>query len=127
MTYISSKDGSEYRAGKTTSTIMAKVYPSIVEDFIRNSFFVPIDAMRSSNWEVKPIRVITGQQFDVLRHAVHKQHNADVKLVLEGASPHMLVNAKHVGVSERNNSANCETILVCKLWYGRIGNQEQGL
>lgn len=106
------------------TTVLRSEYPDWQLDFIRSSFYLPLEVLRDSRFAIAPIRVITGDQYSILAKLSAAGDCATIGLTNDGASKRMLENAKQVGISERTIAATKETILVAKIWYGRSGNKE---
>lgn len=101
--------------------LMTSEYIGWELDFLQNSFYLPKQVLRNSKYEVKPIRVITGQQYAELV-TLTTQSSRFVVIINEGANHRMLQKAVAVGVSER--VADGWTYLICKIWYGNRAGKE---
>lgn len=80
-------------------------------DFLRNSFYLPVQILKDPAFAVNPIVVITGAAF---------KREYEFTATCEGANCDMLVSAKSVGISTREIIATGERIIIAKIWYGRI-------
>lgn len=85
------------------------------DEFIRNSFYLPVDVLTSDKFKIESIKITSGQE---LRNFVATEEADKWSIVAEGASHNMLWVAKQIGVSCRQILATGEKIMVVKLWYG---------
>lgn len=94
---------------------IVRSYPDASLDFIRTSFYLPVDVLQDERFKVEKIVVVSGTAF---RQFVREPEASKCKIVGEGATPAMLQYAKQLGVSCRAIRATNERIMVVKLWYG---------
>lgn len=116
--FVASQASSDVAATKSAAnltTIMHAAYDELPEDFIRNSFYLPVQVLKAAEYKVEDINVISGTEFQQLLEIP----GAKDKIKAEGATMQMLASAKHVGVSVRTILATGEWVCICKLWYGR--------
>ena len=92
----------------------------IHQEFIKYSFYLPVDVLKDARWDVEPISVISGQEFWkhyqlLLEHGVAANK---LQITLDPCSIDILQAAKFVGISIRHDKLSSMTYLVAKLWYG---------
>ena len=98
-------------------SILVNEYPGWELDFLRTSFYLPVQVLRDGRWVVEPIKVVTGEEFASFIDDEDLTANWTVKV--EGATKQMLTNSKFVGLSARCEKATGKRTMLCKLWYGR--------
>lgn len=105
-----STDNDFKRGSKGSSAIMtADVTPEQVAQFMRTSFYLPVDILKSKDWRVYPITVHSGSRFGQL-------YSRDEVHCLEDY--YLLRTANFVAVSSRWNPETNEQCYVAKIWYG---------
>lgn len=102
------------RGSKTSSSLMATENPGQVLQFMKTSFYLPVDILKNGNWHVMPIKVITGDEF---KRQWFRDIGADREIHCV-ESPDLLFASNYVAVSQRYCHPTGKTYYVCKLWYG---------
>lgn len=104
-------EGDFRRGSKTSSSIMAGVLTDDqIRQFMETSFYLPIDVLKHPDWEVRPIFVITGEDFKKLGYHLTSHCLEDYRL---------LKAAQFVAVSTRVSRKDRRLIYhVAKIWYG---------
>lgn len=85
-------------------------------DFVKNSFFLPVDVLTSKLFRIEAIVVFEGKEIAEFISSKTERSNWTAKC--EGASVQMVAAARHVGVSCRKILATQERVLIAKIWYG---------
>lgn len=98
-------------------SVMSEQYQFWDIDFIFHSFYLPVQVLKSERYNVAPITVIKGSEFE---QAMLGWKQVGKLVAYEGCNQRMLMNAKQVGVSMRHVLATGQRVVVCKIWYGRI-------
>jgi len=102
---------SDFRRGsKTSSSIMEEETVQTVNQFMRSSFYLPVNILKHQEWQVYPIEVMTGEQF---KHAYGDAANLHCLEEFE-----LQVTARFVAVSSRRHLLTRERFHVSKIWYG---------
>lgn len=103
-------DNSFRRGSKGSSAILdGELTSEQVEQFMRTSFYLPVDILQHPDWQVKPIHVMTGKEFYNLCYNQTAYCVEDQRL---------LCSANLVAVSVRRNKKTGERHQVAKIWYG---------
>lgn len=98
---------------RTSSSLMAEdVTQEQVDQFMKTSFYLPVDILKNTDWQVGPIEVISGAAFD---WQWENDLTGEIHCV---ESLELLRKAQFVAVSQRYHKATGRTFYVCKLWYG---------
>lgn len=104
------------RGSKDSSSIMAvETTPEQVEQFMKTSFYLPVDILKNRDWLVGRIMVITGEEFSKKWFMQDGKHD-EIHCV---EAKELLFAAQFVAVSQRYNFKNKNTYYVCKIWYGK--------
>lgn len=105
-----------YAGNKSSASVMtAELTPAQIDEFMKTSFYLPVDVLQCDRWDVLKPGVITGKEFKLARTL----HMADTSLhCLESVT--LLDQAQHVGVQERWNKKEGKMYMVAKIWYGRL-------
>ena len=106
------------KGSKTSSSLMAEdMNPDQLEQFMRTSFYLPIDVLKNENWFVRPVAVVKGSYFrsmkDYWGEKLHCQESCE-----------LLASANWVGLSERYNKKTRQQWIVAKIWYGAVNGKE---
>ena len=100
------------RGSKTSSSIMEDdITPEQVEQFMKTSFYLPVDILKHPDWKVGKIEVMSGAAFNW-------QWNNDGGEIHCVEAPELLCAAQFVAVSQRYSKRLGKTYYVCKIWYG---------
>lgn len=112
-------DNGQDAASKSMNSVIDIQHPMdmdyFIEEFIKNSFYLPVEALKAPGWAIEPIKVVTGEEFQ-------KQYESDLSnhFVYRCEPSFALLRVgKHVGISERFNYSTGMTYIICKLWYGK--------
>lgn len=112
-----------FLADKSLTGILTNEYPNWKDDFIRNSFYLPVQVLKDVKYKVEPIKLISGSEF-VVAVVMPYRIATGWKLVYEGCNLTMLLSCVTVGVSMRQVVATGEKIVVVKVWYGKSGRMD---
>lgn len=105
----------QYSSNRDSSSIMEAVHsPAQVDEFMKTSFYLPVDILKDERWQVMRMEVITGEEFR-LSHVLYNPGNLHCT-----ESITLLDQARFVGVSNRWNKAERRMYGVAKIWYGRL-------
>lgn len=109
---IHNEDIDKRRKTFSIDTLLTEKYQGWQADYVRNSFYLPIQVLKNPDFRIDSIVVISGKQFIEVGY--------DKTAKLEGASIRMLSAAKAVGISHRKFILTDEYVVIVKLWYGSI-------
>ncbi len=113
MNTKTSKTERTFGNNRGSSSIMAEdVTPAQVQQFMRTSFYLPVDILKHPEWVVNKIVVISGTDFCTYVQECDNLH------CLEDAN--LLGASQHVAVSHRFNVKTGEECTVAKIWYGEV-------
>ena len=108
-----STDSDFKRGSKTSSSIMeGEVTPLEVQRFMETSFYLPVDILKSHDWHVFPITVVSGARFKELVDANSRGYFHFVE------DKELLFKAQFVAISTRRKIYTRQPFHVCKIWYG---------
>ena len=106
----------QFASSKNSTTLMAAEFsPDQVDEFMKTSFYLPVDVLKDDRWQVLRAAVITGKEFQLAR-TLHM--NGTTLHCLESVT--LLDQARYVGVQERWNKKEQRMYMVAKIWYGRL-------
>lgn len=97
-----------------TSKSLVRDGEAFVDRFMTGAFFLPPDIIGDRDWEVQPVRLMSGEQF--IRFM--EEHQFDYSFRFQ-ESLALLQVANRVGVSIRRHRPSNQTYVVAKLWYGK--------
>lgn len=105
-------DNNFRRGSKGSSSFMTGLLtPVQILQFMKSSFYLPVDVLKAPNWKVSPIEVLPGAKFANQFSGTKNLHCAE--------EWELLVDAKFVAISQRYNRVTKTYYYVAKIWYGK--------